>query len=109
MEIVNGFCYLEDRLNSSSGCEATVTAKERFDWVRFRKCGELFPRNRFSLKMECKVHCCCIISAILYRSEAWCLKENEKAILRRTERAMVRAMCGQKLLTERQLKNRWTC
>ena len=24
------------------------------------------------------------------------LKENEKAILRRTERAMVRAMCGQK-------------
>ena len=26
------------------------------------------------------------------------LKENEKAILRRTERAMVRAMCGQKVV-----------
>ena len=31
-------------------------------------------------------------------SETWCLKENEKAILRRTERAMVRAMCGQKIV-----------
>ena len=30
-------------------------------------------------------------------SETWCLKENEMSILRRTERAMVRAMCGVKL------------
>ena len=35
---------------------------------------------------------------MLYESEAWCLKENEKAILRRTERAMVKAMCGQKVV-----------
>ena len=32
--------------------------------------------------------------AILYGSEAWCLKESETGILRRTERSMVRAMCG---------------
>ena len=30
---------------------------------------------------------------ILYGSEAWCLKESEKGILRRTERSMLRAMC----------------
>ena len=35
-------------------------------------------------------------SAILYGSEAWRLKQNKKAILRRTEKAMVKAMCGQK-------------
>ena len=29
---------------------------------------------------------------------SWCLKENEKAILRRTERATVRAMCDQKVV-----------
>ena len=29
---------------------------------------------------------------------AWCLKENEKAILRKTESAMVRAMCVQKVV-----------
>ena len=39
-------------------------------------------------------------------SEVWCLKENENAILKRTERVMMRAMCGQKIIdkkTEEQL------
>ena len=31
--------------------------------------------------------------AILHGSNAWCLKECEMGILRRTERSMVRAMC----------------
>ena len=48
--------------------------------------------------MKDKVYRCCIRSEILYGSETWCLKENEKAILRRTERAMVRAMGGQKVV-----------
>ena len=87
-----------DRLNASGGCEAAVTARVRIGWVRFRKCGELLLGNRFPLKMKGKVYCCCVRSAILYGSETWCLKENEKAILRRTERAMVRAMCGQKIV-----------
>ena len=57
--------------------------------------------------MKGKVYRCSVRSAILYGSETWCLKENEKAILRRTERAMVRAMCGQKVvdrkMTEEQM------
>ena len=98
VETVNGFCYLGDRLNASGGCEAAVTARVRFGCVRFRKCGELLLGNRFFLKMKGKVHRCWVRSAILYGREAWCLKENEKSILRRTERAMVRAMCGQKVV-----------
>ena len=98
VETVNGFCYLGDRLNASGGCEAAVTTKVRIGWVRFRECGELLTGNILPLKMEGKNYCCCIRSAILYGSEASCLKENEKAILRRTERAMVRAMCGQKVV-----------
>ena len=54
--------------------------------------------NRFPQRMKGKVYCCCVISAILHGIDEWCLKENEKAILRRTERAMVRAMCGQKVV-----------
>ena len=38
---------------------------------------------------------------MMYGSEAWCLREKEMAILRRTERAMIRAMCGVKLLHRR--------
>ena len=57
--------------------------------------------NRFFLKMKGKVYSCCLRSAILYGGEAWCLKENEKAILRRTKRVMVRAMCGQKVVDKK--------
>ena len=35
---------------------------------------------------------------MLYGSETWCLREKEMLILRRTERAMVSAMCGAKLM-----------
>ena len=97
VETVNGFCYLGDKLNASGGCEAAVTARVRIGWVRFRECGELLLGNRFPLKIKGKVYRCCVRSAILYGSETWCIKENEKAILKRKERAMVRAMCGQKV------------
>ena len=89
METVNEFCYLEE-INSSDGCEAAVTAKVRTDWLRFKEW--------FLLKMKGKVCHCCIRLAILYGSNAWCPNENEKAILRRTERAMERAMCSQKVV-----------
>ena len=94
VETVNGFCYLEDRLNASGGCEAAVTARVRIGWVRFRECGELLLGNRFPLRMKSKVYRCCVKSAILYESETWRLKMNEKGILRKTERAMY----GQKVV-----------
>ena len=87
--------------DSSGGCKAAVTARAKIDWERFRKCGDLLLGNRFPSRMKDKVYRCCARTAILYGSKAnivWCLKENEKAIFRRTERAMVRAMCGQKVV-----------
>ena len=47
VETVNVFRYLADRLNSSCGFEAAVTAKVRIGWVKFRECGELLLENRF--------------------------------------------------------------
>ena len=61
----------------------------------------VITRNRLPLKMKGKVCCCCVKSAILNGSEAIYLKENEKAITRRTERAMARAMCGQKVVNRK--------
>ena len=42
---------------------------------------------------------------MLYGSEKWCWRENEMAILRRTERAMVRAMCGAKLMEKKRTED----
>ena len=43
------------------------------------------------LKLKGMVYRSCVRSAMLYGSETWCLRESEMTILRRTERAMVRA------------------
>ena len=42
----------------------------------------------------------CVGSAMIYGSETWFLRESEMAILR-TERAMVRSVCGVKLVEKR--------
>ena len=97
VDTVNGFCYLGDRLNASGGCETAVTARVKNRWVKFRECGELLL-DRFSLKIKGMVYRSCVRSAMLYESETWCLRENEMIILRRTDRAMVRSMCGVKLV-----------
>ena len=52
--------------------------------------------------MKEKVHKSCVRSAMLYGSEALGLREKEMVILRRTERAMIRVICGVKLLDQRQ-------
>ena len=47
----------------------------------------------------------CVRSAMLYGSDTWCLRENEVAILRRTERAMVRAMGGAKPMEKKRTED----
>ena len=70
---------------------------------KFRECGELLRGRRFSLRMKGMVHRSCIKSAMLYGSETWCLRESEMAILR-TERAMVRSVCGVKLVNRKKIE-----
>ena len=86
-------------------CEAAVTARARIGSVKFRECGELLNSKRFSLKLKGMLYQSCVRSAMLYGSETWCLRENEMAILRRTERAMVRAMCGAKLMEKKRTED----
>ena len=102
---MRGFCYLGDKVNASGGCEAAVTARARIGWVKFRVCGELLNSKRFSLKVKGMVYWSCVRVTMLYGSEMWCLRENEIAILRRTERAMVRAMCGAKLMEKKRTED----
>ena len=100
-ETVSKFTYLGDRLNATGGFEIAATVRSRIGWIKFRECSEILKGRRFSLKMKKKVYKSCVRSAMLYGSEAWCLREKKIAILRRTERAMIRAMCGVKLFDQR--------
>ena len=71
--------------------------------MKFTECGELL-RGRFSLRMKRMVYRTCVRSAMLYGSETWCLKESEMGILGRTERAVVRSMCGVKLVDRKNME-----
>ena len=51
--------------------------------------------------MKGMVYQSCVRLVMLYGSETWCLRENKMVILRRTKTAMVRAMCGAKLMKEK--------
>ena len=53
--------------------------------------------RRLHPRLKGAVHKSNVRPAILYGSEAWSLKESEMRMLRRTERSMVRAMCGVQL------------
>ena len=88
-------------MNAGGGCEAAVTARARIGWVKFRECGELLNSKMFSLKLKGMVYQSCVRSAMLYGSETWFLRENEMAILRRTERAM----CGAKLMEKKRTED----
>ena len=101
VDFVKRFGYLRDRLNASGGSEAAVTARTRIGWIKFRDCGELLYGRKFLVKMKGRIYQSCVRSAMLYGSETWCLRENEMAILRRTEKAMMRAMCGVKIIEKR--------
>ena len=92
-------------MNVGGGCEAAVTARARIGWVKFRECRDLLNSKRFSLKLRGMVYWSCARSAMLYGTETWCLRKNEMAILRRTERAMVRAMCGAKLMEKKRTED----
>ena len=95
---MKGFCYLGYRLIASGGCETAVKSRVGIGWMKFRECVELLRGRRFSLRMKGMVYRSCVRSAMLYGSETCCLWETEMAILRRTERAMMRSMCGVKLV-----------
>ena len=84
MEAVIEFTYLGDRVSAGEGCEAAVTGRGRCGLVKFRECSELLYGIRFPLRLKGAVYNSYVRQAMLYGSEAWCLKESETGILRRT-------------------------
>ena len=45
------------------------------------------------------------MSVMLYESKAWCLGQSEIEILQRTQRAIVGALCGMKMVDKKMMKD----
>ena len=81
VETVRKFIYAGDRVSAGGGCESAVTARTRCGLVKFWECGELLYDMKFPLRLKEAVYESYIRPAILYGSEAWCLKESVMGIL----------------------------
>ena len=75
VETVRESTYLGDRLSAGGGCDAAVTARTRYGWVKIRECGKLLYGGRFPPMQKVAVDKSYVRPAILYGSEAWSLKE----------------------------------
>ena len=80
METVREFTYPGDRVSAGGGCESAVIVKTRYGRVKLRECVQLLYGRRFPLRLKEAVYKSYVRPAILYGSEAWCLKESEMGI-----------------------------
>ena len=64
------------------------------------KCVRNFPSNIKGIVCKSSVR-----SSMVYGSETWSIGQNEIGILQRTERSMVRNMCGVKLMDKKSTKD----
>ena len=83
MEIVREFTHLGDRVSTCGACKAVVT-DSRCGWDKLSESSELLYGKRFTLCLKGAVYMSYVRPAKQYGSEAWCLKESEMGILRRT-------------------------
>ena len=79
-------------MNAVGGSVAAATARTTFGRDKSRECGELLYGRRFPLRLNWDVNESYVRPIMQCGCDAWCLKECEMGVLRRTERSMVKAM-----------------
>ena len=77
VETFGEFRYIGNRVSAGGGCEVSMTARTGCEWVKFRECGKVLYDRRFPLERKGAVYGSYARPAMLYGSEAWCLKESE--------------------------------
>ena len=94
LEMVGKFCYLGDMVGCSGGAEEAITARVRCAWAKFRELMPILTSRGASLKVKGKIYKACVQSVLIYGSETWPVRVEDLRRLERTERMMIRWMCG---------------
>jgi len=97
LELVDKFCYLGDMLSIDGDADATVETRIRIGWNKFRQSIALLTNKDISLIVRGGLYSSHVRSSMLYRSEIWPVRKENKVALQRAEMRMVRWMCGVKL------------
>jgi hypothetical protein len=94
LEMVSSFCYLGDMLGSGGGAGEATRTRIRCAWAKFHELSQFLRERGASLKLKGKIYRACVQSVLVYGSETWPTKVEDMQRLERTERMMVRWMCG---------------
>ena len=79
--------------------------RTKIGWAKFRECQDLPLGKKFRLKIKGIVYKSCVRSAMHYGSKTLCQGLNEIGIFLRTERIIVRNMCGVKLMDKKSTRD----
>ena len=100
LEVVPGFCYLEDMLSAGGGCELAAITRCKCAWGKFRQLLPLLTNRHLPLLTRGKVYSSCVRSVMLHAAETWAMKVDTLNRLRRNVRAMIRWICNVKAKDE---------
>ena len=102
LECVEKFCYLGDVIGDGGGAEDASRARVRCAWSKFRELDPILTKRGASLKVKGKIYRSCVQTVLVYGSETWAARAEEMQRLERTEKMMVRWMCGVSLKNQRE-------
>ena len=94
LDTVDRFCYLGDTLGAGGGARECTVARTRCAWKKFRALLPVLTSRRFSLRKKGRAYRACVRSVLLYACETWAVKEEDTQRIERTDRAMIRWICG---------------
>ena len=94
LEVVDRFCYLGDMLSAGGGYKLACRTRVKCAWGKFVELLPLLARRGVSLKIKGKIYSACVQSALIYSGQTWGMRVADFQTLERTERMMVRWMCG---------------
>ena len=84
-------------IDSGGGCAASVTARIRAAWGKFRQLQPLITSRGLSLTTRGKIYSTYIRPVLLYASESWAPTVTNTAKLKRNDHCMTRWICNVKI------------
>jgi len=81
-------------IGAGGGAEEASRARVWCAWSKFRELSPLLTARGVSLKVKGRLYSECVQSIMTYGSETWAMKLENMQRLERTEKMMIRWMCG---------------
>ena len=87
------FCYLGDMLAAEGGADAAVVTRVRHGWFRCKQLAPFLLAKGVLLTVKGRVYDSCVRSYMLYKSETWPIKVENKMTLDRNENDKTNVWC----------------